>query len=71
MAKNAQSAIKGLLATCDTHVKISKHINDEFKNEFKKKHEEAEIEVLEAREAIDAIQAAPDEVPSWEQIKEY
>ena len=36
MAKNAQSAIKGLLATCDTHVKITKHMNDEYLADFKK-----------------------------------
>ena len=55
MAKNAQSAIKGLLATCDTHVKITKHLNDEYLADFTKQHEEIEHAVLDAHQAIDAI----------------
>ena len=68
LAKNAQSAIKGILAICDTHVKISKHTNEEFSQEIKKEDIAAEERVQNTHMAIDAILAAPDKVPTWAQI---
>lgn len=45
LARNANDAIKGLLAQCDTHVKISKHVNSEFASDFAKKHKSTEDEI--------------------------
>ena len=55
LAKNAQSAIKGLLAVCDTHTKISKHLNDDLNADLEKQREEAELGVTDTKIAIDAI----------------
>eukprot|EP00353_Schmidingerella_taraikaensis_P001738 CAMPEP_0185599984 /NCGR_PEP_ID=MMETSP0434-20130131/83085_1 /TAXON_ID=626734 ORGANISM="Favella taraikaensis, Strain Fe Narragansett Bay" /NCGR_SAMPLE_ID=MMETSP0434 /ASSEMBLY_ACC=CAM_ASM_000379 /LENGTH=50 /DNA_ID=CAMNT_0028229599 /DNA_START=1579 /DNA_END=1731 /DNA_ORIENTATION=+ len=46
-------------------------MNEEFEADLQKQRAEAESTVKEVHVAIESIQAAPDEVPTWEKIQEF
>ena len=66
MAKNANEAIKGLIAQCDTHTKISKFTNEEFNNDLNKVHKETVRNITSVNEAINSILEVQEDVSSWE-----
>ena len=70
LARNAPDAIKGLLAQCDTHGKISKHVNEEFEKDLAKQQKETIAEISSMKEAIHSVLEAEDEVPLWKEIIE-
>ena len=57
------------MAQCDTHVKVSKHTNDEFQTEFDKSHKQTNDDIKTINKTIHSILDAQDEVPLWEELK--
>ena len=68
IARNAQSIIAGLLTQCDTHVKISKHTDQEFAQEMEGKHKETQSKVEEIKHTINTTLDAQEEVPLFDAI---
>ena len=50
------------------HGKISRHVNEEFNQEFDKKQKALTIEINDVNKAIETIQDAEDEIPDWQQL---
>lgn len=70
LAQNAPNAIKGILAQCDTHGKISKYTNQEFGKEMEKQHKETIANISSMTMGIHSVLEAEDEVPLWKQVIE-
>ena len=58
------------MAQCDTHGKISKHVDEEFVRDIQNRQKEAVEKVTSVNSGIRSILEAEGEIPLWEEIME-
>ena len=58
------------MAQCDTHGKISKHVDEEFVRDIQNRQKETVEKVTSVNSGIRSILEAEGEIPLWEEIME-